>query len=190
MTAILLISQFIAAFQEVCDLGQYRLWMTSGLTGIWLQSRLLRWKARATMLGQGQESLRARGKLSTKLLPLCILSKETEWSGRLQSFLQGSSFGSSPIGMRIHLLACRDMMLERLQAVYEGGDVIPIPFLRAGDANPTALLNDARLSYPNAPAILPPMVSQTRLALQWLLFNFLYIIFSQELQDGQVEPNL
>ena len=37
--------------------------------------------------------------------------------------------------------------MDRLQAVYEEGDIVPIPFLKAADGIPTALLDDIRKPY-------------------------------------------
>jgi hypothetical protein len=47
--------------------------------------------------------------------------------------------------------------MERLQAVYEEGDIVPIPFLKAADAVPTALLDDVRSPYLR-PGVTPPSV--------------------------------
>lgn len=52
----------------------------------------------------------------------------------------------------------RDKILERLQAVYEEGDIVPIPFLKAADAVPTALLDDIRKPYMQPGTIAPAIV--------------------------------
>ncbi len=53
----------------------------------------------------------------------------------------------------------RDKILERLQAVYEEGDIVPIPFLKAADAVPTALLDDVRKPYMQPGSTAPAIVS-------------------------------
>ena len=52
----------------------------------------------------------------------------------------------------------RERVLERLHAVYEEGCVVPIPFLRAADAVPQALLDDLRAPYLPPGAYAPPLV--------------------------------
>ena len=48
--------------------------------------------------------------------------------------------------------------MERLQDVYESGSVVPVPFLRAADAAPLALLDDIRQPYLPPDAYVPPLV--------------------------------
>ena len=62
--------------------------------------------------------------------------------------------------------AFRDKVLDRLQAIYEGGDIIPIPFLRAADGVPMALLDDVRKPY------LPPGAPTP--AIVWSLWQLLF----------------
>ena len=49
--------------------------------------------------------------------------------------------------------------MERLQAVYEEGSIVPIPFLRAADAAPVALLDDVRTPYLSPGVYVPPLVT-------------------------------
>ena len=46
----------------------------------------------------------------------------------------------------------REKLLERLRGVCEGGSVIPVPFLRAAHAVPSAILDDLRAPYVLHPA--------------------------------------
>ena len=46
----------------------------------------------------------------------------------------------------------REKLLERLRGVCEGGSVIPVPFLRAAHAVPSAILDDLRAPYMLHPA--------------------------------------
>lgn len=60
-----------------------------------------------------------------------------------------------------HFLWRRERVMDRLQAVYEEGSVVPIPFLRAADAVPMALLDDIRTPYLGPDIYAPPLVSLT-----------------------------
>lgn len=60
--------------------------------------------------------------------------------------------------------------MERLQSVYEEGSTVPIPFLRASDAIPLALLDDIRLPYLGHGAYAPSLVSE--MALQTCIWSF------------------
>ncbi|KAL3152262.1 hypothetical protein ABBQ32_001339 [Trebouxia sp. C0010 RCD-2024] len=52
----------------------------------------------------------------------------------------------------------RERLLERLRGVCEGGSVIPVPFLRAAHAVPSAILDDLRAPYVLHPAHTPALL--------------------------------
>ena len=80
-------------------------------------------------------------------------------SERCQVLLQLPRLVVSPL-MRIHKVSHlrRERLLEKLLAVYESGSVVPIPFLKAANAAPMALLNDVRDPYNPPGAYVPPLV--------------------------------
>ena len=68
----------------------------------------------------------------------------------------------------------REKLLERLRGVCEGGSVIPVPFLPAAHAVPSALLDDLRAPYllhphPNPAQTYALLVSQLSCWWTWTL---------------------